>query len=165
MLTPKCCISPKGPRCIPIPWNRLKRFIGASLRQPAFCFIAEVDHRPIGEGWLQEMNLAHILTRHPGKDCRRIDLLIGEKTWWGRGLGSEMIALLTEFAFLTEKADLVFGCSIADYNPRSLRAFQKSGYQIVETIQEPAGHKARFSYDVMLTQAQFVLRRQGTMSS
>ena len=131
------------------------------VSQKAFCFIAEVDQRPVGEGWLQEMNLPHILERHPDKDCRRIDLLIGNKALWGRGLGSEIIALLTTFAFLTEKADMVFGCSIADYNPRSLRAFEKSGYQVVETIQEPDGHKAHYSYDVRLTQEQFLLLRRG----
>lgn len=134
------------------------------ISQKAFCFVVEVNLQPIGEGWLQEMNLAHILERYLGQDCRRIDLLIGNKSWWGRGLGSEMIALLTEFAFRAEQADRVFGCGIANYNPRSLRAFQKSGYQIVETIQEPTGHKARFSYDVMLTRAQYELRHQARMS-
>ena len=127
------------------------------ISQQAFCFIAEVDHRPIGEGWLQAMNLAHILERHPGQDCRRIDLMIGDTTLWGRGLGSEIIALLTAFAFRIEQADRVFGCGIADYNPRSLRAFEKSGYQVVEQIQEPAGQKARYRYDVMLTREQFLL--------
>jgi aminoglycoside 6'-N-acetyltransferase len=75
-----------------------------TVSQSAFCFVAEVDHQPVGEGWLQAMNLARILTRYPGQDCRRIDLMIGEKAWWGRGLGTEMIELLTAFAFLTETA-------------------------------------------------------------
>lgn len=132
------------------------------ISQKALCFIAEVDQRPIGEGWLQEMNLTHIRERHPGQDCRRIDLMIGDKTLWGHGLGSEVIALLTAFAFQTEKADMVFGCSIADYNPRSLRAFAKSGYQVVEKIKEPDGHKAQYSYDVRLTQEQFLLLRHAS---
>lgn len=136
-----------------------------SVSQNAFCFIAEVDQRPIGECWLQEMNLPRILEKHMGKDCRRIDLMIGEKTLWGQGLGSEIIDLLTDFAFLTEKADLVFGCGIADYNPCSLRAFEKSGYQVVEKIKEPDGQKARYSYDVMLTKERFLLLRKGRDSS
>ena len=121
------------------------------VSQAAFCFIAEVDSQPIGEGWLQKMNLQRILQQYPGQDCRRIDLMIGEKAWWGKGIGSEMIRLLTKFAFEQENADLVFGVGIADYNPRSLKAFQKVGFQIVETIEQPPGNKARYGYDVLLT--------------
>lgn len=135
-----------------------------TVSQNAFCFVAELDQQPIGEGWLQAMNLAGILKRYPGQDCRRIDLMIGEKALWGRGLGTEMIELLTDFAFLTEKADLVFGIGIGDYNPGSLRAFQKAGFQVVEKFQEPEGRKAHYSYDVRISQTQFLLRRQAQES-
>jgi len=118
------------------------------VSQAAFCFIAEVRGQPIGEGWLQEMNLPYLRERHAGEDCRRIDLVIDEKTLWGKGVGSEMIALLTRFGFEGEHADVIYGCGIADYNPRSLRAFQKNGYEIVEKIAEPPGMKAKFCYDV-----------------
>jgi RimJ/RimL family protein N-acetyltransferase len=126
------------------------------ISQKAFCFIVEVDGQPVGEGWLQEMNLARILDRYPGKDCRRIDLLIGERRLWGRGIGSEMIRLITAFGFLQEKADIIFGIEIADYNPRSLRAFQKSGYEVVETIAYPERGKSKHGYDVMLTRERFI---------
>jgi len=80
------------------------------VSQTAFCFIAEFDGEPIGECWLQKMNLERILKKYPGRDCRRIDLTIGEKELWGQGNGTEMIRLLTRFAFEEEKADMVFGC-------------------------------------------------------
>ena len=48
------------------------------VSQTSFCFIIEANGRPIGECWLQPMNLDRILDQHAGKDCRRIDLLIGE---------------------------------------------------------------------------------------
>jgi RimJ/RimL family protein N-acetyltransferase len=130
------------------------------VSQTAFCFIAEVDGQPIGECWLQRMNLQRILQKYPGVDCRRIDLMIGEKAFWGHGLGSEMIHLLATFAFMNEKADLVFGCGIADYNLRSLRAFQKAGFQVAETMREPPGSKAQCSYDVVLTREQFLALRR-----
>ena len=72
------------------------------VSQNAFCFIIEFDGRPIGECWLQKMNLQRILDQFPDKDCRRIDLMIGEKQLWGRGIGTEVIRMLTEFGF--EKA-------------------------------------------------------------
>ncbi len=128
------------------------------VSQTAFCFIAEVNERPVGEGWLQQMNYPRILQKYPGRDCRRIDLMIGEKTLWGKGLGSEIIRLLVDFAFEQEKADLVFGCEVADYNPRSLRAFQKVGFGVVETIQHPSGSKARISYDVRLSREEYLAK-------
>jgi hypothetical protein len=51
--------------------------------QSAYCFIAEAEGRAVGECWLQHMNLPRILARYPEADCRRIDLLIGEKDLLG----------------------------------------------------------------------------------
>jgi RimJ/RimL family protein N-acetyltransferase len=117
----------------------------------AFCFIMTVAEHPIGECWLQRMNLERILKRYPASDCRRIDLMIGEKVAWGHGYGTEAIRLLTDFAFIQEKADRVFGCGIADYNPASLRAFQKNGYRTVTQIAQPPSHKAKTCTDVMIS--------------
>jgi RimJ/RimL family protein N-acetyltransferase len=120
-----------------------------SVSQTAFCFIIEVNDEPIGECWLQQMNLARILEKYPEADCRRIDLMIGEKKYWGYGLGTEVIRLLSAFAF-DQGAELVFGCDIADYNPASLKAFQKAGYVVVVANEQPPGAKARFRFDLLL---------------
>ena len=125
------------------------------VSQKALCFIMQVGGKPIGECWLQQMNLERILQRHPGFDCRRIDLMIGEKAYWGRGLGTEVIRLLTRFAFEREQADVVFGCDIADHNPASLKAFQKVGYQVQAKIGQPPGDKARHRYDLVLAREQY----------
>jgi aminoglycoside 6'-N-acetyltransferase len=120
------------------------------VSQTAFCFIIELDGQPIGEGWLQEMNIERILLQHPDQDCRRIDLMIGEKQYWGRGYGSAAIRALTRFGFEREGADSIWGCFVADYNPRSLKAFQKVGYEIVAKIEQPPGQKARHEYDLAI---------------
>ncbi len=105
----------------------------------AFMFNIEHEGTDVGECWLQRMNLPRILEKHPDKDCRRIDLTIGEKDLWGRGLGTEAIRLLTEFGFETESADLIFACDVSDYNPRSRRAFERVGYQVDAGIENPEG--------------------------
>ncbi len=122
----------------------------------AFCFIIEVDGRPIGECWLQRMNLERVLEKYPGQDCRRIDLTIGEKHLWGHGFGTDVIRTLTKFGFEGERADMIFGCDIADYNPRSLKAFQRVGYKVETKIKQPPGRKAQHVYDVVM------LRESGT---
>jgi RimJ/RimL family protein N-acetyltransferase len=85
------------------------------VSQTAFCFVAEVHGKPIGECWLQRMNLERIIERYPDQNCRRIDLMIGEKALWGKGYGTRMIRLLVGLAFEVEHADAVFGCEVADF--------------------------------------------------
>jgi RimJ/RimL family protein N-acetyltransferase len=122
-----------------------------SVSQTAFCFIIEYNSAPVGECWLQRMNLERILRQYPGLDCRRIDLMIGEKVVWGRGIGTEVVQLLTTFGFESERADVLFGCDVADYNVGSLRVFQKAGFAICAKIEQPPDNKARYRYDLLLT--------------
>jgi aminoglycoside 6'-N-acetyltransferase len=126
-----------------------------TVSQHAYCFIIELDKKPIGDGWLQEMNLEPILQEYPKQDCRRIDLAIGEKKLWGRGLGADIIRALTHFAFEQEKADMVFAI-IGDYNERSQSAFMKSGYSLVMKLEEPPPSQARLSYVFAIEKSAFV---------
>lgn len=132
-----------------------------SVSQQAFCFTIEFQDQPIGDAWLQRMNLPRILDRYPDADCRRIDLMIGEKSLWGHGLGGDVIRLLTNFAFDHEHADLVFAVDIAGDNPRSQKAFQKVGYELIGEIPQPSGSKAQSTLDFALSRQRFnVLRAQ-----
>ena len=134
------------------------RGIYCTVSQTAFCFIVEADGVPVGECWLQEMNIERVLIRYPGLDCRRIDLMIGEKSYWGQGIGTEMIRLLTEFGFVEQGADVIHSC-VSDYNVQSWRAFQRVGYEIVERRKEPPGSKADYSYDLALTRDGYLCKK------
>ena len=125
--------------------------IYVTVSRAAYCFVIEVDGRPVGECWLQRMNLERVLALYPGLDCRRIDLMIGEKDLWGRGIGTEAIRLLTVFAFEAQGADVVYEPEIADYNVRSRRAFERNGYRVVGEVAQPPGSKAAVGYDLALT--------------
>ncbi|MCY3958213.1 MAG: GNAT family N-acetyltransferase [Chloroflexi bacterium] len=115
----------------------------------AYCFVIEFNGRPVGECWLQEMNLDRILRRHPGLDCRRIDIEI-EKAFWGRGIGTAAIRMLIEFGFEREGADAIFAMDVADDNPRSRRAFEKAGFELYDTVSQPADARANASYDLVI---------------
>jgi aminoglycoside 6'-N-acetyltransferase len=119
------------------------------VSQTAFYFMIEFQGKPIGECQLQQMNLERILDRYPEHDCRRIDIMIGEKSHWGRGLGTEAIELLTRFGFDSEHAGAIFGCDIADTNPRSRRAFEKNGYVVDGVYRTPPGSYATRTYDLV----------------
>ena len=108
----------------------------------AHCFIIEAEGRSIGECWLQHMNLRRIVDQFLGQDLRRIDLMIGEKELWGRGYGTEAIALLVDFGFRYEAADAIFGIVSTD-NARSLRAFRKCGFSRHAMTHEEGGTSSR----------------------
>lgn len=121
------------------------------VSQQAYVFMIELDGRPIGECWLQRMNLERVKSRFPGQDVRRIDLVIGEKGLWGKGWGTRTIRLLSQFAFEECSVDILYEPEIADYNPRSRRAFEKNGFVVKQVIPQPAGLKAKAGYDMILT--------------
>ncbi len=100
-----------------IPARRAAPFVTQAAKAAPWsaCFLAELDGQPVAEAWLQTMNLSRIIETHPGLDCRRIDLSIGEKQHWNKGLGTEIIRALVDFGFAEEKADFIFACDIADY--------------------------------------------------
>ncbi len=119
------------------------------ISRSAYCFVIEFEDRPVGECWLQEMNVERVLRRYPGLDCRRIDIEI-EKAFWGRGIGTAAIRLLVEFGFETEGADAVFAMDVASDNPGSRQAFEKAGFELYDTVEQPAGARASLSHDLVI---------------
>lgn len=119
-----------------------------AISRCAYCFVIEFEGRPVGECWLQAMNLDRILRRNPGLDCRRIDIEI-EKAYWGRGIGTAAIRMLVEFGFETDDADAIFAMDVADANPRSRRAFEKAGFELYDAVSQPADARANASYDLV----------------
>ncbi len=104
------------------------------VSRSAYVFIIELDGEPIGECWLQKMNLAEIIARFPGKDLRRIDIMIGRKDLWGKGFGTDTIRTLVRFGLEGEGADGIFGM-VDPKNVRSRRAFEKAGLEEFEGVE------------------------------
>jgi len=124
--------------------------IYGGVSQNAFCFLVEADGIPVGECWLQKMNIKEIAAKHPGQDVRRIDMMIGEKSYWNRGIGTIIVRLLVDFAFVNQQANIVYGL-ISDYNIRSRRVFEKNGFKISwRGTTENTSPKANEDYHMML---------------
>jgi RimJ/RimL family protein N-acetyltransferase len=127
-----------------------------SVCAKAYCFIVEADCVPIGDAWLQEMNLERVLLMYPGLDVRRIDLAIFEKAYWGQGIGTTIISLLADFGFTQQNADLIYEPGIADYNLGSRRAFQNVGFEVIAKIPTEPPSKADTLYDLALTKKKYM---------
>ena len=128
--------------------------IYAEVSQSGLCFIIELDMRSIGECWLQRMNVGCIQRKYPGLDCRRIDLLIGEKALWNRGIGTEVIRALAEYGFRHENADMIFGLP-GSHNPRSIRAFEKAGFRRTGELRLPMGGKAEMEIEMSASRLEY----------
>jgi RimJ/RimL family protein N-acetyltransferase len=90
-------------------------------------------------------------------DVRRIDMCIGEKEYWNRGIGTQFIGMLVDFAFTREHVD-VLHCFCEDYNIRSRRMWEKHNFTLVLTETLPQPQKGRYQYHYRLTQQEYLNR-------
>lgn len=137
------------------------RQIYGGVSQNALCFLIEADGAPIGECWLQRMNLPEVKALYPdGLDVRRIDMSIGEKAYWGKGIGTQFIGMMVDFAFYGEHVD-VLHCFCEDYNVRSRRMWEKHGFAqvLAEPLSQP--QKGQWQFHYRLTRQEFMERRRG----
>lgn len=141
----------------------LVRAIYGGVSQHAFCFLVEYDGRPVGECWLQKMNLPAVLQMYPETmDVRRIDMALGEKDCWGRGIGTAFVGMLVDFAFCGEHVD-VLHCFCEDYNIRSCRLWEKHGFTRILEEPLPASRKGKIQYHYRLTRQEYIENRRANI--
>ena len=134
--------------------------IYGGVSQNAFCFLIEVDGVPVGECWLQRMNLKNVLAMYDSSvDVRRIDMAIGEKEYWNKGIGSQFIPMVIDFAFNDEHVDVLHRfCE--DYNIRSRRMWEKSGFTLILSEELPQPQKGKYQYHFRLTREEYINKNQ-----
>ena len=154
----RCCIGQKETmsRVILLRWSR--KFYGG-ISQNNLCFLVEVNARAIGDCWLQKMNLPNVREMYADStDVRRIDMMIGEKNYWGKGIGTLFIGMLVKYAFECEQVD-VLHCFCEDYNIRSRRVWEKNGFTLIFKEEVPQPHKGKLQYHWKLTKDEYDERR------
>ena len=130
------------------------------VSQDAFCFLIEVEGVPVGECWLQKMNLKNVLALYDTRvDVRRIDMAIGEKKYWNKGIGSEFIPMVIDFAFNDEHVD-VLHCLCEDYNVRSCRMWEKNGFMLIISEELPQPQKGKYQYHYRLTRREYTNKQR-----
>lgn len=105
------------------------------------------------------MNLKNIQNMYaPDLDVRRIDMCIGEKSCWGKGIGALLIRMLAKYAFECENAH-VLHCLCEDYNIRSRRVWEKNGFSLILKEDTPGSVKARQQYHYRLTREEYFRKK------
>jgi len=120
----------------------------------AFCFIIEYENKPIGECWVQKNNHQYLIDEYPDADSRRIDIVIGEKEYWGKGIGTICVRLLTQFGFEIEKADMIFYIPM-DYNVRSCKTAERVGYKLLSKTEVKDNPKTKFELNYGMTKEDY----------
>src|SRR5262245_38023004 len=80
-----------------------------------------------------------------------IMVLIGDRSEWNRGYGSDAVRTVTAFVF----HDLNLNCleaTIPEFNTRALKMFQKVGYQVEGTLRHRFFGRGRY-WNVVVTSA------------
>jgi len=122
-------------------------------------FIVQHGDHPIGECWIQDMNIPEYQTACSGGLCRRIDITVGDKSYWSLGVGTAVTAELTRFGFEEQRVERIYCCGIADYNARARTVVTRLGYRTVSTHLHPPGRKMRSTADYALSRDEYLARR------
>src|ERR1043165_2012831 len=104
--------------------DRLRRYIETEserLDAVLFGIFLREDRRHIGT-----VKLSRIRSEH--RNCE-IGLMVGEKEFWGRGIGAEAIMLASDYAFHTLELHKILAGAYSN-NVGSTKAFLKAGYTI-----------------------------------
>lgn len=109
--------------------------IYSALSRKADCFIVETEEgTPIGECRLQSIKSPFPPPLDRSTDCRRIDIVLGETSYWGKEYGSRAIGLICRHVFERTSCTHLFAEGIADYNERACKAFQRNGFKVFSSV-------------------------------
>jgi len=88
-------------------------------------FVIEVDE----DGKGLPVGTAEFYSERPSHKTAEFGFLIGDKKWWGMGIGTEVAKRMVRYG-LEELGYKRIGAVSAAYNVRSLNSLLKSGFQI-----------------------------------
>ncbi len=76
-----------------------------------------------------------------------LGMLIGDKSYWNQGYGTEAVRLLVEYGFGTLNLNRIF-LHVFETNPRAIRAYEKAGFTL-EGQERQAEFKGGHYIDVL----------------
>ena len=98
------------------------------------------DDRLIGN---TALHAVHTKDRNAG-----FGILIGDKTEWDRGYGTEATALMVEYGFRTLNLNRIW-LHVYEYNARGRRAYEKVGFRVEGTLRKHCFRDGRY-WDVIV---------------
>ncbi len=88
--------------------------------EPMFTIHHLLDDKPIGNCGLHNINRV--------SDHAEMGIVLGEKDYWNRGLGTEAVRLITDYGFAAMSLHAI-SLWVKSFNQRAIRAYEKVGYR------------------------------------
>lgn len=100
-----------------------------------FAVVRKADGRYVGNAWLWDINRRH---------CKaELRILIGDRSAWGRGIGTEAIDMLTRYGHDELKLHKIYAY-VMERNPRAKIAFERAGYALEASLRDEAFWEGEF---------------------
>lgn len=106
----------------PTSFRAVENYFEENLKDPKtkwFIIAEKESDLAIGVVWYYSL--------HPADRCE-VGIYVGEEQYRGRGYGSDALKVFLEFLFGTKGLHRV-GLSVAEDNPRAIRAYEKCGFR------------------------------------
>ena len=123
----------------------LKKHYTEPWEDEVFRVIIEYNNVPIGYGQVYKMYDELYSDYHYPKTNEIVygmDQFIGEPEYWSKGIGSKYTKMIFEFLKKERNANAVI-LDPHKNNPRAIRAYQKSGFRIIEDLPEHELHEGK----------------------
>lgn len=99
------------------------------------CFLISAKNKPIG------------MIAYNKIDKKRrnveIDIIIGDKTYWNKGYGTEAMTVFIPFLFKKFKLHRIWVCARIT-NPRAIKAYKRAGFKKEGILRDADFHEGKF---------------------
>ena len=115
-----------------------------------------IEHKGIAIGFLQfytseqdEYHLCDDIEMCKYSLTYSMDIVIGDKNYWNKGLGTQAMLLLTDYLFTEKNADILY-IAPQTWNTRAVRTYEKAGFKQVKIIKEMELHDDEYRDGVLM---------------
>ena len=96
----------------------------------------------------QAIGTCSFMSIHPRRQSAELGIMIGEKSYWDQGYGTETMQLLLDYGFGTLNLHRIW-LEVYAKNKRGIRAYEKSGFQYEGKFRDGHYQHGRY-YDIHL---------------
>jgi aminoglycoside 6'-N-acetyltransferase len=115
-----------------------------------------IEHGGKALGWVQfyitepgEYHESDVIDVTNYRNSYGIDIVIGDKTYWNQGIGTQIMQLTADYLFDKETADIIF-IAPQTWNKRAIRCYEKSGFQQLKIIENMELHDDEYKDGLLM---------------
>lgn len=129
-------------RYLPMGMQEEEKWYSKLMERPADERPLTIDARQEGGSWLPIGNLGLFNIDWRSRSAE-LGIMIGEKTYWDKGYGSEALGVLLGHAFDTLNLNRVY-LRVFEYNKRAVRAYEKMGFVLEGRMRQAEYHAGKY---------------------